>query len=469
MRTIRKRIEHHLLPDELRLPLPRFPQPLRNVAMLALAIFLTLDLLAQSQKPLAQMPPSARNLISIKVTGSKRYTEESIAAASGLQLGTPVSDDDFKTAARRLGDMGVFTEIGYSFSYSIAGTKVEFHVTDAGNFVPVHFEDFVWFPEDEMLRRIKERVPFFDGQLPLSGRLPQDVSDVLQTMLVERSIPGHVEYERTGKSDGPVEALVYRVSDVVIQIRNVEFKGAGDDVSALKSAARRVFDREYSRTILSALVQHDLLPVYHARGYLRARFGPPVPTVVKQPSVTGDESVRNLTIVDVTYDVTPGEQYKLKSLEWEGNHEIPTETLAKMVRAPLGQPANTVRIGDNLKDIQKLYGSRGYVTATLKVDANFDEAAKAVVLKIDVTEGSLFHMGDLEFRGLDNGLTAKLRSAWKIRPGDVYDSTYLSEYLPAARKLLPTSLDWDVDPHVTANGRDKTVDVDLVYTVKAPK
>ena len=25
-------------------------------------------------------------------------------------------------------------------------------------------------------------------------------------------------------------------------------------------------------------------------------------------------------------------------------------------------------------------------------------------------------MGDLEFRGIDNSLTAKLRNAWKIRP-----------------------------------------------------
>jgi hypothetical protein len=51
----------------------------------------------------------------------------------------------------------------------------------------------------------------------------------------------------------------------------------------------------------------------------------------------------------------------------------------------------------------------------------------------------------------------------------VYDSTYLSEYLEAAHKLLPTNLDWDVASHVTANVRDKSVDVDLIYSVKAPK
>ena len=91
------------------------------------------------------------------------------------------------------------------------------------------------------------------------------------------------------------------------------------------------------------------------------------------------------------------------------------------------------------------------------------------LIRIDVKEGSLYHMGELAFRGLDNSLTAKLRNAWKIRPGDVYDASYLSEYLPIAQKLLPPALDWETASHVTANIGDKTVDVDLIYTAKAPK
>jgi outer membrane protein assembly factor BamA len=452
---------------------PHFSLPLREVGIFLLIIFLALSSssTAQSQQtPISKLPASARQLVAIKVAGSKRYSEAEIAAASGLQLGTPVTEDDFKRASRRLGDMGVFTDIAYSFSYSPAGTKLEFHVTDAQKFVPVRFEDFVWFSDEEMLRRIKDHAPLFNGELPLSGRLPDEVSDVLQTMLVERSIPGHVDYVRSGPSNGPVDSILYKVSDVVIQIRNIEFTGATEaELPALKAASKRVFDSEYSRSVLNALVQHQLLPVYYARGYLKAAFGSPEPKVVKQPSAAGDDAVRNLTIVDVTFAVTPGQQYKLAGVEWSGNQEFPADTLQKMVRAPVGETANTVRISDNLKDIQKLYGSRGYVTAALAANTAFDDAAGTVVIHIDLKEGPVFHMGELEFRGLDNSLTAKLRNAWKIRPGDVYDTTYLSQYLPEAHKLLPPALDWDVSSHVTANVRDKTVDVDLIYSAKAPK
>jgi hypothetical protein len=92
-----------------------------------------------------------------------------------------------------------------------------------------------------------------------------------------------------------------------------------------------------------------------------------------------------------------------------------------------------------------------------------------VAYHLVVNEDSVFHMGELEFRGIDNNLTARLRAAWKLRPGDVYDSSYLKEFLPQARKLLPASLDWEVSTHVTALARDKTVDVDLQYTAKAPQ
>ena len=424
-----------------------------------------------SGKSFDHLPASDRQLISVKISGTKRYADDAVIAASGLQMGTAVTEDDFKKAARRLGDLGVFSDIAYSYSYSSAGTKLALQVSDADKFVAVRFEDFVWFSDQELLQRIKERAPMFNGEVPLSGNLADHVSDVLQALLVENAIPGNVEYERAGKANGPIDSIVYRISEVLIQIRNVEFTGAGEaELQALKAAAQRVFDTEYSRGVLNALVEHQLLPVYYTRGYLKAAFGEPQPKVEKKPSVESEDGgPRNLTIVDVSFSVTPGRQYKIKALQWSGNKVFPTDVLQKMIRAQPGDVANTVRIGDNLKDIQKLYGSRGYVTASIKADAEFDDAAGTALIHLDVKEGYEYHMGELEFRGLDNSLTAKLRNAWKLRPGDVYDSTYLSEYLPAAHKLLPSSLDWDVAPHVTANGRDKTVDVDLIYSVKAPK
>jgi outer membrane protein assembly factor BamA len=434
-----------------------------------------LQVLLQAQtasSPIDKMPASARHLIAITVVGSKRFSEAEIAAESGLQIGTAVDDDDFKKASRRLGDTGAFTDVAYSFSYSSAGTKLEFRVTDADKFVPARFEDFVWFSDDEMRKRIREHVPMFDGELPIFGRMADEVSDVLQAMLVEGSIPGHVGYVKTGKTDGPVESIDYSVSDVLIRLRKIEFTGVSDEEQpALATIAQKLSQTEYSRSRLDTFVQKQVLPVFYSRGYLKAVCGPPQPKVAKQ--TTGDSNEldvgpRNQTVVDVSFAVTQGQQYKLKGFEWSGNRKFPTEILAKMVRTNIGQPADTVRLADDLRSVQKLYGSRGFISAGIKANALFDDDKSEVTVRLVVTEGDVYHMGDLEFRGLDNSLTAKLRGAWKIRPGDVYDVTYLDEYLPEAKKLLPSRLDWEVASHVTANTSDKTVDVDLIYSVKAP-
>jgi outer membrane protein assembly factor BamA len=424
-----------------------------------------------SQTPFAQLPAAERQLIAIKIAGSKRFPEDAIAASTGLHLGTPVTEDDFKKAARHLGESGVFTNIAYSYSYTSAGTKLEFRLTDTTKFVPARFVDFVWFSDDELRRRIKEHVPLFDGELPTSGRMADQVSDVLQSTLVENAIPGHVDYQRVGKEEGPVEAIVFKVSEVLIRIRKIEFTGAvAPELELLEAATQEMPNHEYSRERLNQLVNQKLLPVYHARGYLQASFSPPQPKPVQQPSADAiQEGPRNQTVVDVAFTVTPGQQYKLKALKWAGNKQFPTDTLQKMLHAQTGEPVNTVLLDEDLKDVQKLYASRGFVAAKTKVDATFDDANRTVDLLLQVNEGDLYHMGDLEFRGLDNGLTAKLRNAWKLRPGDVYDANYLDQYLPEARKLLPTNFDWEVSPHVTANLRDKSVDVDLIYSVKAPK
>lgn len=443
--------------------------PAARIALLVLVAALALSASGQtSQKSLAQLSPSARQLISIKVTGSKHFSEEAIAAETGLQLNTPVSDDDFKRAARHLGDTGAFTDIGYKFSYSSAGTRLEFQVTDVDKFVPARFEDFVWFTEDEIRRRIQEHIPLYDGQLPLSGRMPDEVSDVLQAMLVENAIPGHVEYLSTSKAGGPIEAIQYSVADVLIRVRNITFTGAGEaEMPALEAAAQRLPEHQYSRTRMELLVQRQLLPVYFARGYLKAAFGPAQPRPVKDAE-PAEDGPRNQTFVDVSFAVTPGIQYKLKNIEWSGNHEFPTEQLQKMIHAEPGQPANMSRLSDNLRDVQTLYTSRGFLKAAITAEAQYDDAASTVTIHLSVKEDFAYHMGELEFRGIDNSLTAKLRNLWKLRPGDVYDATYLSEYLASSRKLLTPNLDWDITPHVTANVREKTVDVDLIYAAKAP-
>ncbi len=416
------------------------------------------------------MPATAYKLISVKVTGSKRFTSEQVAAASGLPIGTAAHEEDFKKSARQLGESGAFSSIAYTFTYSSAGTRLEFQVTDAEKFVPARFSDFVWFTEDDLLRQLHQRIPLFSGELPASGRLPDQVSDVLQAMLVELAVPGIVEFTRNTGKTGKLESVDYNVTGVSIRIHHAEFPGAAPaELSELQTAAEKIYGREYSRDYMGSFAAHTLLPIFHRAGYLKAGCAAAQPKVVKVAPSESPDNRQPPTFVDVTFAVTPGIQYKLSGWEWSGNQAIANEELQPLIHAKVGQAANTVQLEDDLRTVQQLYGSRGYILASVKVNAQFDDRAGTVAYRLAVNEDSQFRMGELEFRGIDNNLTARLRAAWKLRPGDVYDGSYLQEFLPQARKLLPVTLDWEASTHVTALPRDKTVDVDIQYTAKATR
>ncbi len=410
---------------------------------------------------------STHKITAIEVEGSKRFAAEDVIAASGLRIGTIVTDEDFKKAARQLGETGAFSDVAFHYSYNAASTKLIFQVTDAAKFVPARFQDFVWFTSDELQKFIKFHVPLFDGELPLGGNMAGQVSDALQTQLVLKAVPGYVQYERYSKADGPVEAFVYSVTNVIIRIQNFEFAGAQEpELSLLKEAAGKMPNEQYSGTGIEDFIQQELLPIYHARGYLKAAFSPPQPKVVAAPKAdAGGDS--HTTFVDVGLTVTPGEQYTLSKIEWLGNRAIPTETLQGMVVAPLGKPVDTVKLRDELAAVRTLYQNKGYMLASIKANADFNDAAHTVEMVLAVDEDAVYHMGDLQYRGLDNLLMAKLRDAWTLQKGDVYDASYLKKYLRDTHKLLPTNFDWDIQPHVTANVDSKTVDVDLQYIVKA--
>ncbi|MGB6477976.1 MAG: hypothetical protein WBF15_02680, partial [Candidatus Sulfotelmatobacter sp.] len=170
---------------------------------------LLLSLSAAAQISGGAQPPYAYRLIEVKVTGSKRFTQQEIATASGLPVGTICHEEDFKKAARQLGETGAFGVITYTYTYSSTGTRLEFQVTDADKFVPTHFADFVWFTDEELRQKLHNRIPLFNGELPTNGRMPDQVSDVLQAMLVENGVPGRVEYQRTNGKDERLQSIDY--------------------------------------------------------------------------------------------------------------------------------------------------------------------------------------------------------------------------------------------------------------------
>jgi len=399
-------------------------------------------------------------LISIRVTGSQRYKPEEIIAATGLKIGGGASDDDLKKATKELGETGLFTDVSYSYSYSGEGTKLDLQVADNDKLVPARFENFVWFSDDELIAQIKKQVPLFSGQVPVGGNLADQVSDALQALLLQHSLGARADYIREGKGeDGPIEVVSFRANDITIQIGQVSFPGAAaEDQAALQAAARKLIGMDYLRSTVSAYAGSALLPVYRDRGYLKASFSEP------QAKVSHEE--KNQTDVAVALAVTPGIQYKISGFSWVGQKAFRVEKLQNMVHQESGQPANAAKLKTDLEEIRKLYGTVGRMTASVTPEPDFDDSSGTVAYTLQVQEGFVFHLGDLEIQGVDSKLADRLRESWALHDTDPYDSSYPQKFVDQSWKLLPTGLNWTVSIHEAVNEKDQTVDVNLRYGLK---
>jgi outer membrane protein insertion porin family len=413
---------------------------------------------------------AAYKLIALKVTGTARYTDKEILAASGLQLGQNAADGDFKEAVQRLGDSGMFSNAAYSFSFSSAGTKLELQLadTDKSKLVPARFDNFVWFTDDELRAALASRVPLFKQLLPLTGNFTYRVSEALQALLSEKRFPGRVDYLRNAEvSSGTLTAIDYRVEEVVIRIHGVEFPGASPEHAALlTAAARRLMGAVYERSTLAESAKIDLLPVYLQRGYLKAAFGPSDARVLPQPapSSTPDDAQALADVqVDAIVPVAPGKIYSTSSVELKGNSAIAPSEIAPLLHLPSGQPADAVRLLHDLENAAKLYRSRGYMTVQIKPDAQFDEDKSTVRYVINVVEGGLYKMGELEITGLDTQAKAKMRAAWTLREGEPYNADYPKKFLEDTRQLVPRGVPWAVSVHESLDAKAKTVDVEIRF------
>ena len=122
------------------------------------------------------------------MNGLQHFTESEVISASGLRLGQFAGEEQFKQAAQKLGETGLFSQLNYSYKYSTGGCDLDLQVAENDHLIPITFDNFVWFSDDELLRMVHDRVPLFDGRVPAEGHLTDQIADALSAILQRHEI-----------------------------------------------------------------------------------------------------------------------------------------------------------------------------------------------------------------------------------------------------------------------------------------
>lgn len=390
-------------------------------------------------------------ITSLHASGSGRFSEEQVLRASGLKLGEAITLETVRDAAQALVDSGAFAEVRYRHMDSARAIAVEFTLRDRpeDEFATCSFENIVWFPETELVSELQKRVPLFRGKVPLVGNLPEKIAGEISTMLHEKGVIGHVTASPLSDKAGNTVGYDFMLDDANLHIGEIVFTGASSSLAPdLQAAAAPLIGLTYHRSTVEGFAQERLRDFYLQRGYLQARFGPPVPSVAREQN--HDTQVR------VALAVTEGPLYRFGKVQWSGANAISYGQIATLVPTPEDSVVDGVSLRSLVRQLRRLYAEAGYLHMYLKETPNFHPDTGVVDYTMEVNEGPLFSMGKLEFSGVPAETEQKLRQVWKVREGEPFDEQYFEKFVFS---LIPAGAMYEVDK--SEGDRPNTVDVSI--------
>ena len=415
-----------------------------------IALACAVSLPATPARPQAAPAPSYA-LPAVHVTGSNRFNQPDLVKATGLRVGSNVTAGDLRQAADRLSQSGAFLQVSYSFDGKVA----TYVVADSDQFVPASFENFIWLPEDELTKRIHDSVPLFAGSVPLGGNLNDQVAGAIDSLLKEKGIGGHT-VATLFPSSGPPTTMRFNIEGIKVAIVRIDFPGAAPErLALLQPMTKDVVGSNYSRSATPAAIKKRAVLIYGKLGYLKAQFGVPAVSVLKEDAEGAS--------VALQVSVDEGPQYAFAGADWNGNQVIPSADLAKLVDLKVGAPADTSQLSAVIANARRFYGAKGFMYVQVKATATLDNEKHTSVFHLNLDEGAQYRMGKVEFSNLPPNQLEVVRRVWEIKTGDVYDSDYPKTFLTNHPQQLEFLDGWEATYTQTIDDDQHVVDLSMKF------
>jgi outer membrane protein insertion porin family len=399
----------------------------RRAALLAFSA-LTLLVLNSARAQAPAEKNAAGKLAAVEFTGSTKFTQAQLAEAAGLAVGQTIRRTDFQAAADHLSELGWFANVQYRFSAKGNDVKLEFQLEDAHT-VPVSFDNFPWFTDDEMTQAVKKDVPLFDGTSPTTGNVPNAIASALAKLLDARKLPDTVEHTLVETTQDPGTVQRFTITGVSIKIASIEFTDSlAKNDHGLEASLSALVGKPYSRYQVALFNFEQVRPLYLQHGFLRVRFPPAQVRFTGAPQGPVPDSI---LVVD---PIEPGVLYTWGGVTWSGHTILTAQDLNRLVDLKPGDTADGVRLQAMWERVRTEYARRGYLEASIQPDETFDATRPVASYRAAITEGRQYRMGDLVLTGLSVEGERRIRAAWKIPAGDVLDRTYFDDFVEKGAK-----------------------------------
>ena len=173
--------------------------------------------------------------------------------------------------------------------------------------------------------------------------------------------------------------------------------------------------------------------------------------------------------MSATLPITPGPVYRLGRITWGGNTALSAAALVTLNKLAPNSVADGMALQGTWIAVTQEYSHVGYLDAKVDAEPQFDDADSRVNYTVKITEGPQYKMGQLIVTGLSLDAERRLRAAWALQSGLIFDEVYYEQFRDKLEKPNPTifgslPVHYDKEGELLRKDPDKkTVDVLLDY------
>jgi outer membrane protein insertion porin family len=386
----------------------------------ALLLLCSFPLLAQKK-----VPPKA-----IRFQGAPQYTQQELLTAVGLTADARLNFREVKARAKQLNDTGLFKEIKLTSD----SKTVIFTLTPSSQLYSMHLENVPLTPGKELDAKLRERFPLYRGLLPASGSMPDGICRMFEEMLAAKGVKATVKAALTsGLGPQKLTAMNFAVASQAVNIGRIELAGVSPAMQAKASLLAsgqtgNSFDTENTAIGL----QHIFEDLYQDRGYAAVQ----VDVAQAGPPIVSDRSI------DIPYTVTikEGGIYKLGRIDFPASALVARADVERILQkypAGSGRPLDLFLLA-----VRDAHHAKGYLDCSIVTHPSFNEATHIVNYSLEIAPGSQYRLASIKFDGAPDAMAAKLKLAWKMAPGDVFDESYVSSFAALAQKKDKPMTKW---------------------------
>ncbi len=385
----------------------------------------------------------AEKIEKIEIVGNKKVSEDTIKYYLTIAEGDDYREDVLPKELKLLWDTGFFEDIRILVADGKEGKIIRIVVKERPIIKEVKYITDKYVKPKDIEEKLREKGAEIIAYSYYNPKKIAKAKKVIEEFLHEKGYAlGEVKVEEKREPDGV--SLVFHVWGrgklKIAEIEIVGNKTIPDDIlvrgiKSLKPVSLLTLLSSKSNYSLENLkkAKEELREKYMNLGFLDVDVKDARIEVVegKVIPVFGKKT----KMLKVIFEVDEGNLYRIGKIKIEGNKAIPTRVLRSLLLIKENEIYSLEKRNESIKNIQELYGIKGYFYAQIYPIEDPKPEEKIVNITFRIQENKRVRLRFLEFKGNTYTNDKVLRREFLLREGDYFNIKAFEHSLRRIRQL----------------------------------